>query len=288
MNRRKSQSISELGYSTEGKDSILKTCVERKEIGVESLLKWRETTTHNVRVSQEFIEELFLRLELLLQDSSKRFSIVIQFLETLAFSIHSDLKFASNVKLYCLDRERPLDSLYAQKWDKLRDVEPILFAVLELNREYEVFAEKLRNVRKQIKETIVDKLLRKDIEPYEKTVEQLKRQSRGINKLLLKRSEECEAKLKKFEKLKIEWKAEKRKEKRVRKNLFDGALEFTLGVKALEDALADFGLLFIANWKQCCSLEAKRISATRNSLVGFVEILTEVFGADVQKSFQNR
>jgi hypothetical protein len=288
MNPSNPQKISMLGHTSDPSPSLLKICQERKQLGISALSNWKQNTHHDIQVSSEFIEELFLRLEKLLEESSKRFNAIAKFLENLSLSIKTDMSFNQNMKLYSLDRDRPFDSLLGKQWENVGDSEPMLFALLNLNWEYEVFAQNLRDLRTKIKTTIVDSLLSKDIEPYEKTVAQLKSQSREKSRILNKKTLISEDKQKKFEKAKQEDEADVSKNKRVRKNIFDSAFEFTEGVKQVETELSHFGFLLIANWDQCKALEAKRISAIRSSLAKFLEIMKEVFGDAADKSFKNR
>jgi hypothetical protein len=280
--------ISELGHSTESKESILQICKQRKKLGFQTLKTWNENTKHELQMSKEFIEELFMRLEVLLNESSKRIITITQFLSQWFINIGTQMKFASNMKLFCLDRDQPLDSLYALPWEKLQETEPMLYAMLELNREYEVFSQKLREVQKRIKKDIIDKYLGKSISPYEKTVKQLKSQSQNTNKLLMKRAQNSIDKLKKLEKTYQDNIVDENKKRRVRKNMFDVAFEFAQGVKSVDNSLADFGLLLIANWEQCKALEEKRITATRNSLIKFMDLMNEIFGEGAQENFRNR
>jgi hypothetical protein len=78
------------------------------------------------------------------------------------------------------------------------------------------------------------------------------------------------------------------KNRRTRKNIFDPAFEFIKSVRGVDVCITDLGLVLIALWEQCNILEEKRLSAIRQALMKFLDIMVEIFGADAQKSFQNR
>ena len=280
--------VNELGYSSESKEIIKKTCEERKKIGHETLKAWDQNTKHNLQVSKDFIEELLSRIEILLDESSQRFSLLSLFLEKLTVQIGSDVALSTKMQLFSLDDETPVDSLESMPRMKLKTNEPMLYTMLEFNREYEVFSKKLRETTSRIKNEIVEKMLGKSIKPYEKTVKQLQSQIQDIKRLLLKRSNRTEDKLKKFGKVFHEGLVDRTKGKRVRKNIFDTAFDFTKSVKSVDIAITDFGLLLIALWEQCNILEEKRLSAIRQALMKFFDIMVDIFGADAQKSFEIR
>jgi hypothetical protein len=282
------QRIHVLGYSDQTKEMIIKTCNERKKIGFETLKAWDENTKHNLQVSKEFIEELLNRIEILLEESSQRFSLLSQFLEKLTVQIGSEISLAAKMQLFSLDYETPVESLETMPRLQLKDKEPMLYTMLEFNREYEVFSNKLRETTSRIKNEIIEKMLGKSIKPYEKTVRQMQSQIQDIKKLLFKRSGRTVDKLKKFGKVFQEGLVDQTKARRVRKNIFDSALDFTKSVRSLDITITDFGLLLIALWEQCNILEEKRLSAVRQALMRFFDIMVEVFGSDAQKSFENR
>lgn len=283
-----SNSITELGYCSDNSEMIIQNCHQRKHLGHKTLVAWNDNTKHEVQMSTEFIEELFIRLEKHLQESSERIQTITQFLSNLSVSISTEMKFNKQMKLFCLNRDTLLDPLYSTNYDQLHEKEPMLYAMLELNREYQLFEQKLRNVNKRIRTEIVEKLLGKSIGPYEKTVKQLRTQAQGIRKTVAQRAAETVEKLKKFEKAFEDSELDVKKKRRVRRNTFDVALEFVESVKSVDNTLADYGMVLVATWKQCMALEAKRISATRASLVRFMDIMKEIFGAGAQEDFQSR
>ena len=280
--------IAVLGYSTENKEMIKKTCGERKKIGFETLKAWDENTKHNLQVSKEFIEELLSRIEILLTESAQRFDMLSLFLEKLVVQIGSDIQLSSKMQLFSLDDDTPVSSLESMPRTQLKEKEPMLYTMLAFNREYEVFSKKLRDTTQRVKSEIIEKVLGKTIRPYEKTVKQLQAQIQDIKKLMLKRSGRTEDKLKKLGKVFQEGMVDQTKARRVRKNIFDSALDFTKSVRSLDITITDFGLLLIALWEQCNILEEKRLSAIRQALMKFFDIMVEVFGSDAQKSFENR
>lgn len=281
-------SITELGYRTDENEMISTNCHQRKHLGHQTLVAWNDNTKHEVQMSTEFIEELFIRLEERLKESSQRIQTITQFLTSMSVGISTQMKFNTRMKLFCLDRDSLLDPLYSSSYDTLNQKEPMLHAMLELDREYQLFEQKLRNVNKRIRSEIVDKLLGKSIDPYEKTVTQLRTQAQSIRKILVNKSAETVEKLKKFDKAFEDSRLDHKKKRRIRRNMFDVALEFVQSVKSVDNTLADYGMMLVATWKQCEALEAKRITATRGSLMRFMDIMKEIFGAGAQEDFQNR
>lgn len=288
MNFNSANFVNELGYSNDTKHLILDSCQDRKKLGHETLKAWDENTKHNLQVSRDFIEELLLRIESLLAESSERFSLLTLFLQKLSVRIGSEVSLASKMSLFSLDPRTPVDALETIPRMKLKQTEPMLHTMLEFNREYERFSAKLKESTSRIQNEIVQRILGKSILSYEKTVKQLQAQIQNVKKNLLKRSSRTMDKLKKFGKVFQDGLADRNKGRRVRKNIFDSGFEFTKSVKSVDTAITDFGLLLIALWEQCTTLEEKRLSATRQALMKFLDLMIEVFGADAQRSFQNR
>jgi len=280
--------VRELGYSNENKEMLLKSCQERKKIGHETLKAWDENTKHNLQVSKDFIEELVFRIETLLGESFQRFNMLSLFLQKLTVVIGSEISLSSKMDLFCLDEETSIESIESIPRMKLKEKEPMLYTMLEFNREYEMFANKLKETTLRIQNEVVEKILGKSMKPYEKTVKQFQTQAQDLKKLLIKRSNRTLDKLKKFVKIFQDGLIDETKKRRTRKNIFDPAFEFTKSVRSVDVSITDYGLVLIALWEQCNILEEKRLSGIRQALMKFLDIMVEIFGADAQKSFQNR
>ena len=288
MNFSSAQFVDELGYSSQTKALILESCQSRKKLGHETLKAWDQNTKHNLQVSSDFIEELLRRIEALLDESSARFRLLTLFLQKLSVRIGSEVSLGSKMALFSLDERTPVDALETIPRVKLKETEPMLYTMLEFNREYERFAAKLKESTARVQTEIVERVLGKSIRPYEKTVKQLRAQIQSVKKTLHKRSSRTLDRLKRFGKVFQEGLVDRGKGRRVRKNIFDSGLEFTKSVQGVDTAITDFGLLLIALWEQCTTLEEKRLSATRQALMKFLDLMIEVFGADAQRSFQDR
>lgn len=288
MNRSVEDQISELGYSTESKKGIMQTCLERKKIGWQVLKGWDENTKHNLQVSKNFIEELFDRLGSVLSQSFKRYDCVYKFFEGFLINIKTQIVLKEKMSLFRMDTSKPFNLESGIRGSDLKKNEPLLHAMVEFNREYELFKKNLQLSLNKIKEEINLKILTHQVKPYEKNIKSLYSNIASMKKILIKRSNQTIKKLKRFRKAFDESILDHKRGKRTKVNSFDYACKFVGSVKSIDMAITDFGMLLISIWEQCNILEEKRVSALRQSFMKYSDIMNEIFGSEAQKAFQNR
>lgn len=280
--------IKELGYSSENSDSLIKLCQDRKSLGWEIMKGWNDSVRQQIQVTLEFINQLYERVSKLTKKSSDRIEIVTQFLEKMSIVLKSEVHLKDHLGLFSIEQAANSDSLEKIKRSRQRENEPILYAMSEFNREYAIFNEKLEDMRGRVKTGIIDKILRNQVTSQTKILENKYKHFSTLKKGLLKWNNKMVDKVKKLNKCFEEQKLPKERSKRTKINTFDAAKEFVESAKNVEMTLSYLGKVLIEIWNQCIILEENRLSSIREAMVKFLDILTEVYGAEAQRTFKNR
>lgn len=95
---------------------------------------------------------------------------------------------------FCLGQDNNLDSIPRMK---LKETEPMLYTMLEFNREYEIFSKKLQESTSRIQNEVVNKILESPFDHMKRLSNNCKHKS-IMKKTLIKRSSRTMDKLKKF------------------------------------------------------------------------------------------
>ena len=287
MNKSNSN-VLELGYSTESQKNITKTCFERKKVGMQRLKCWDEDTKHNLEVSKNFIEDLFQRIEFTLAQSLKRYNSIYTFFDSFIITLKSQIVLREKIELFRMNINESGDIGSNVRSADLKEREPMVFVMVEFNREYELFNKKLETAMEKVSLEVNAKIMSNQVKPYQDNMKSLYSKVSSLRKELLKCSNKTIYKLKKLIKSNQVSMTDNGKGKRTKTNTFDYACEFVQSVKSVDTAITDYGLLLIAIWEQCTILEEKRISSMKQAFLKFLDILNEIFGAEAQRSFQNR
>lgn len=275
--------VKEMGFTTQGKQQILRSCKDRKKVGWESLKGWDDSTKHNLQMSKEFIEKLFLRLEDELEMSFKRFETVSKFFAGFKVTMLSNAELGPKIDIFKDSQTQTLKSPMS-----LKNNDPLYYSMAEFNREYLVFRKHVETSMMRVEKEILNKVLGDQIKNYENSLKELYSKRETIKKQLKKRSHKTAQKLKKLTKIYNDSVSEKAKGLRVKHNCFDFASDFVNSVKSIDMLITDYGILLISMWEQCSILEEKRIYAIRQAFLKFTDIVREIFGSEGQKSFHKR
>lgn len=285
---RRSDSIKELGYSSENSESLLKLCRDRKYLGWETMKGWNDKSKHDIKVSTSLINDLFDRISKLIQKSNNRIKTVTQFLGKMAIILSSEVHLKDHLSLFSLDNSEDVSPLEKIKRSGQRENEPILYAMTEFNREYGIFTEKLEDLGGRIKTDIVEQILEKSVLSAKNGLDKMMTVFPSLKKTLLKKNNRMVDKIKKLNRTFQDSKLPKERSKKSKFNCFDAANEFVISVKEVDQTMEKLGNLLVEIWTQCILLEEKRIDAIRQAFVKFLDILVEVYGSEAQRTFKNR
>lgn len=284
----KSQVIEELGYMSESNESILKLCRERKFTGWESLKGWNDISKHNIRISTNFLNELHSRILNLMQKSTDRINTVTQFLEKMAIVLMSEVHLKDHLNLFSLNDLKDSSAIDKIKHASQRQNEPILHAMLEFNREYSIFSEKLEDLSGRIKTDIVKQILKRQVILATESLNKVLVMYSTMKKSLLKKNNRMIDKIKKLNRTFQDSKLPKGRLKRSKFNCYDAASEFVASVKEVDRTMDKLGNFLADIWEHCVILEEKRLHAMQEAMAKFLDILVEVYGAEAQRTFKNR
>jgi hypothetical protein len=282
------ENVRELGYSSESSESLLKLCRERKYIGWEKLKAWNDLTRNKIRVSLSFINDLHLRISSLLKQSSDRVDTITKFLEKMSIVLVSEIHLKDHLNLFSMESREEMNSLEKIKRSGQRENEPILYAMSEFNREYGIFNEKLEDLSKKIKTDIVQHVLKDLVGSQLEIMNNKMKMFGNLKKTLMKKNNSMIDKIKKLNKTFEESRLPKSRTKRAKFNSFDIANQFTKSVKHAEFVLSSVGITLVEIWNQCIVLEEQRLKAIKVSMLKFLDILENVYGAEAQRTFKNR
>jgi len=235
-----------------------------------------------------FINDLHNRISNLLKKSSERVDTVTNFLEKMTIVLMSQVHLKDHLYLFSMETQSETSSLKKIKRSGQRENEPILYAMSEFNREYGIFNQKLEDSSAKIKTEIVKSVLKGLVGPQLEIMQNKMKMFGGLKKSLLKRNNSMVDKIKKLNKSFEESKLPKSRAKRSKFNSFDMAYEFLGSVKEAEFVLSNMGITLVEIWNQCIILEEQRLKAIKEAMIRFLNILTEVYGAEAQRTFKNR
>ena len=283
-----SQVVKELGYLSDNNQSVLKACQERKYKGWESLKNWNEMTKHTTRISLNFLNELHLRILNLMQKSTNRIDTISQFLEKMTIVLMSEIRLKDHLDLFSLNDIGDSSQIEKIKLAGQRENEPILHAMMEFNREYSIFSEKLEDLSGRIKTDIVKNILKKQVILATESLNKVLLMYNTMKKSMLKQNNRMVDKIKKLNKTFQVKNVPKDRLKAVKFNSFDAASEFVSSVKEVDQTIDKLGNFLVDIWNHCIILEEKRLNAMKDAMAKFLDILIEVYGSEAQRTFKNR
>ena len=204
-------------------NSVLRSCLERKKIGWETMKGWDENSKHNLQVNKDLIETLFQRIENRLGESYKRYDLIFTFFKGFSLQLKAGSNLTTGLPLFRVDENHYQQDITKEEKEKK---EPYMLAISEFNKEFETFEQKLNKLAKDVPNQVSLKILAEAIRPYENNIKALYVKIDIMKKSLAKNAADTTDKLKVFSKHFSQGINQELSGKRVKHNVFDCAFDF--------------------------------------------------------------